>query len=127
MNERASTPTSSLLPTGIGSRNEPAATALVAADSRRRERVMRSAITAVASKASPTAPASATTTPVHVRVSSRATSACARSTRACVASCSASRLLSTRSASARPAGSPIAGLRAPAAVSWRCSASTASR
>ena len=48
----ASTPSSSRPRTGIGSRNEPAATAAVASDSRRTERVIRYAIIAVAASAS---------------------------------------------------------------------------
>ena len=112
LNERASSPTSSRLSTAMGSSNEPAATAAVAAESVPSDWVRRLAMSPLPSSARPTAAPSATSTPDQVRASRRATSACACSTSACIDSVNASRIASTRSARVRAAPSESAAARA---------------
>ncbi len=101
LNERARSPISSAASAGTGSLNEPRAIDAVAMESRRRDRVIRTAISPVPASAPTTARISAITTVVQVLASSRAASACERSSALWVVSVRRSSPPSTRSNAAR--------------------------
>ncbi len=102
LNERASSPTSSLSWTVMGALNDPSASARVATDSLRNDRVSRKATSPLPTRAKTTAMPRLAMTHVHVRCSRRVASAKALFTAASVSLANLSSSESRRSARTRP-------------------------